>query len=267
MRTPKGITLVVFTGLFFSNVVGASAATKVIKPTAPDVSVISSIAGKGGKANLKISIVLPSNNSGSKILGSKIAAGGKSCTIKGTGTSCTIKSLKSGKEVNVTAQSKNKKGFGSKSSAVRYVVGAQTFNATVVTPANPNSSASPSASSPSSYSPAQSFNVTNVGSTWYRMSGTSGDNPNVNLIAGTTIAFQLSISGHPFRIRTSFNGSDYNLGLIHVASNGVESRGAAAQGKDSGTLYWQIPADLAGNYTYQCDYHPAQNGLIAVSAS
>ena len=90
-----------------------------------------------------------------------------------------------------------------------------------------------------------------------------GDNPTLYAISGTTIAFDLNCSGHPFVIETS-GGTAYNDGLLHVATNGTESTGASAQGKVSGILYWQIPIGTTGNYAYQCSFHPAMRGTITI---
>lgn len=88
-------------------------------------------------------------------------------------------------------------------------------------------------------------------------------NPTVYAISGTTIAFRLLVPGHPFLIQTS-GGVNYNSGLIHVDSDGIESYGSDAQGKTSGTLYWQIPFNTTGNYKYQCSIHSGMNGVITI---
>ena len=55
-------------------------------------------------------------------------------------------------------------------------------------------------------------------------------------------------------------------GLVHVALDGTESTGSDAQGKTSGTLYWQVPANISGNYQYQCTVHGSMQGTIVVKA-
>lgn len=92
----------------------------------------------------------------------------------------------------------------------------------------------------------------------------SGNNPTIYAISGTTIAFNLTNVGasHPFLIRQS--GSNYDTGLIHVADNGTVSTGTNAQGKTSGTLYWQIPQAASGTFGYQCLNHGAMVGVITV---
>jgi hypothetical protein len=110
----------------------AQAKAKVAKPSAPTVSAVSSSTPKKGKVNVTVTITLPASNGGSKITGSKVTAGGKTCTIKKTKTSCTIKSIKNGKLLSVYANSKNIKGFGSKSTRVAYIAGASAWPAAPV---------------------------------------------------------------------------------------------------------------------------------------
>ena len=68
---------------------------------------------------------------------------------------------------------------------------------------------------------------------------------------------------HPFQIETS-GGSAYDNGLVHVALDGTQTTGSSAQGKTSGTLYWQVPANISGNYAYVCTVHSSMAGTIVV---
>ena len=89
------------------------------------------------------------------------------------------------------------------------------------------------------------------------------DNPTIYAISGTTIAFNLAgASGHPFLIR--YSGANYNTGLVHVTTAGVVTTGTNAQAKQSGTLYWKIPAVISGTYGYLCQSHGGMNGTITV---
>lgn len=108
--------------------------------------------------------------------------------------------------------------------------------------------------------------VTNSGASAYRFDqyGTD-DNPTIYALNGTTIAFNLTASGHPFLIQTGA-GTLYNTGLVHVAIDGTVSLGANAQGKDSGTLYWKIPSAISGGYRYQCANHAPMVGSISIKA-
>lgn len=108
------------------------------------------------------------------------------------------------------------------------------------------------------------LDVTHSGSSAYLIDQYSGNNPAVYVTAGETIAFYLNnVTGHPFMIRLSSGGANYNTGLIHVATDGTVSTEANAQSKVSGTLYWKVPAVLAGNtYVYQCSNHSGMVGNI-----
>jgi plastocyanin len=92
----------------------------------------------------------------------------------------------------------------------------------------------------------------------------SGNNPSIYVISGTTIGFRLNVAGHPFLIR--FSGANYDTGLIHVTTAGVVTTGSSAQGKTSGTLYWQVPASISGTYGYLCSIHSGMAGLINVKS-
>lgn len=106
--------------------------------------------------------------------------------------------------------------------------------------------------------------VNNSGASAYLFDQYSGNNPTIYGINGTTIAFDLdAIAGHPFLIQTA-GGSNYDTGLVHVSSNGTVSTGSSAQGKESGTLYWKIPASISGTYRYQCSVHGSMVGSISI---
>ena len=107
--------------------------------------------------------------------------------------------------------------------------------------------------------------VTANGATAYRFDQYgSTDDPTIYAINATTIAFNLmGAGGHPFLIQDN-TGTNYNTGLVHVATDGTVSTGSNAQGKQSGTLYWKIPDSISGNYRYQCASHAAMVGTIVV---
>lgn len=99
----------------------------ITKPSSPTVVSVTSSKPKKGKVNVVVTISLPTVIGGSKITGSRVTAGGKSCSMKKLKTSCTIKNIKSGKALSVVAQSKNKRGFGGRSSSVNYVAGSAPY--------------------------------------------------------------------------------------------------------------------------------------------
>lgn len=107
------------------------------------------------------------------------------------------------------------------------------------------------------------LDVTNSGSAAYLFDQYTGNNPTLYALNGATIAFKLNVSGHPFLIQTGA-GSNYDTGLIHVATDGTVSTGASAQGKTSGTLYWKIPSTISGGYRYQCSVHAPMVGNITI---
>jgi hypothetical protein len=111
------------------------------------------------------------------------------------------------------------------------------------------------------------LDVTNNGASAYRFDqyGAAVDNPSLYVRAGETIAFNLNNAGHPFAIRVSSGGSNYDTGLTHVATDGTVSTGSSAQGKVSGSLYWKVPYELGGNtYVYQCTVHSGMVGNIVL---
>jgi plastocyanin len=107
------------------------------------------------------------------------------------------------------------------------------------------------------------LNVTNAGASAYLFDQYSGNNPTIYAIGGTTIAFKLNVTGHPFLIQNAI-GNNYNIGLIHVSTTGTVLTGASAQGQVSGTLYWKVPASISGGYRYQCSIHAPMVGSISV---
>ena len=102
----------------------------------------------------------------------------------------------------------------------------------------------------------------------YNFDQYAGDNPSIYVTAGETISFEL-IQGsmHPFAIRVSNGGSNYNTGLTHVDTDGTVTTGSGAQGKYTGKLFWKIPYEIAGNtYVYQCTNHSSMVGNIFIQS-
>ena len=100
---------------------------------------------------------------------------------------------------------------------------------------------------------------------YYSIDQYSGNNPTIYIRAGETIAFNLNVSGHPFMVRLSSGGSNYDTGLTHIATDGTVSTGSSAQGKITGILYWKVPYDIVGStYVYQCSVHSGMVGNIVI---
>lgn len=106
--------------------------------------------------------------------------------------------------------------------------------------------------------------LTNSGASAYLIANHPGNNPTIYVTAGDTVAFKLNASGHPLLIQT-FSGSNYDTGLVHVSTSGTTSTLSSAQGKDSGTLYWQVPINASGLYRYICQLHSVMVGAIVVT--
>ena len=108
--------------------------------------------------------------------------------------------------------------------------------------------------------------VTNSGASAYLIDQYTGNNPSIYVSGGETIAFHLNgISGHPFMIRVSSGGANYDTGLTHVANNGTVTTQSSAQGQVAGTLYWKVPFDIVGStYVYQCSAHAGMVGNVVI---
>jgi plastocyanin len=103
---------------------------------------------------------------------------------------------------------------------------------------------------------------------YYSIDQYNGNNPNIYVRAGDTISFGLNNAGHPFLIRVSGGGANYDTGLTHIATDGTTTTGSSAQGKVSGTLFWKIPYSIASNtYVYQCSIHSGMVGNIIIEAT
>jgi plastocyanin len=93
----------------------------------------------------------------------------------------------------------------------------------------------------------------------------SGDDPTIYVLGGTTIAFLLNEASHPFKLQEDIGSGfvDITAGLIHVTSAGTVTTNASAQGKTTGTLYWNVPITAAsGGYRYICGSHAGMTGTI-----
>ena len=108
--------------------------------------------------------------------------------------------------------------------------------------------------------------VTANGTTAYQFnSHYSGDDPTIFVLGGATIAFNLSEASHPFKLQHDVGGGfvDITSGLIHSTTTGTLTTDANAQGKVTGTLYWNVPVTAAsGGYRYICASHAGMSGTI-----
>jgi plastocyanin len=105
----------------------------------------------------------------------------------------------------------------------------------------------------------------NAGASAYLFDQYTGNNPDIFVRAGETLAFELNVTGHPFLIRETAGGTLYNIGLTHVSTTGIVTTDSSSQAQVSGTLYWKVPAELAGNnYVYQCQVHSGMVGNVVI---
>jgi plastocyanin len=108
--------------------------------------------------------------------------------------------------------------------------------------------------------------VTANGTTAYQFnSHYSGDDPTIFVLGGATIAFNLSEASHPFKLQedTGSGFVDISTGLIHSTTSGTLTTDTNAQGKVTGTLYWNVPVTAAsGGYRYICASHAGMTGTI-----
>ena len=102
-----------------------------------------------------------------------------------------------------------------------------------------------------------SISASNSGSSAYTLSGSdrngsvSGNNASVTLNVGDTVEFSVSVSGHPFWIKTT-NSTGTSDGASGVTNNGAQS----------GTVSWT--PDTSGTYYYICQFHSSMVGTITV---
>ena len=83
----------------------------------------------------------------------------------------------------------------------------------------------------------------------------SGNNVTVDTNVGDILNFVVSVSGHPFFIKTAATTG---------TGNQVSTPAATNQGSQSGTVSWT--PNTAGTYYYICQYHGSMVGTITVSS-
>ena len=96
------------------------------------------------------------------------------------------------------------------------------------------------------------YTVTNNGASDYVFNGVL--DPTLTLRRGTTYTFNLSVSGHPFYIKTvqgAGTGNAYNDG---VTTNGAET----------GVFTFAVPMTAPNTLYYNCSPHAAMTGTINI---
>ena len=81
---------------------------------------------------------------------------------------------------------------------------------------------------------------------------TSANDPDLYLQRGLTYIFRMDASGHPFFIRESAGGTNYNDGVVN---NGAET----------GDIVFTVPMNAPSTLVYQCSVHGGMVGNIYIS--
>jgi plastocyanin len=231
----------------------------VTRTDANTITIASTASGGGGGTVTDVSVVSSNGFAGTVASNTTTPAITLSTTLtgllKGNGTSLLVATADTDYQSPLPSQSGNSgrylttDGSGTLSWGV-VAAGATTFTTLTDVPAG--------LTIDKVYLPAITMLTVGVdGNVAYTFDQYAGNNPTIYAISGTTIAFNLAwtIGLHPFLIRSG--GVNYSTGLVHVTPGGVVSTGGAALGKNSGTLYWKIPAGASGTFQYVCSSHVA----------
>jgi len=117
--------LVSVTGLLSVSLLGVTpvAAAAVAKGTPPKPVVVLVKTAPQGKSYVKVTVMIEKQDALKvRIIDTKVTAGGKSCVIRAVANTCSISkvnSLKYGVNLQISAQARNVKGYGPRSSAIR----------------------------------------------------------------------------------------------------------------------------------------------------
>jgi plastocyanin len=229
----------------------------VTRTDANTITIASTASGGGGGTVTDVSVVSSNGFAGTVASNTTTPAITLSTTLtgllKGNGTSLLVATADTDYQSPLPSQSGNSgrylttDGSGTLSWGV-VAAGATTFTTLTDVPAG--------LTIDKVYLPAITMLTVGVdGNVAYTFDQYAGNNPTIYAISGTTIAFNLAwtIGLHPFLIRSG--GVNYSTGLVHVTPGGVVTTGGAALGKNSGTLYWKIPAGASGTFQYVCSSH------------
>ena len=214
MRKLWSIAIITSLGLSLAIAPTAQVRAETAKPSAPTITSRSSSTPKKGNVNVTVTISMPTSVGGSKITGSKVTAGGKSCTIAKTKTSCTIKSIKNDKNLIVVAVSKNINGLSSASKKVAYVAGSDSYTRANVV-----------ASSPVASSPVATATTISVAAIAGVTAPVAGATPVTTTTAGTGYTGTVAWSGSP----TAFNfATTYTAIITLTPTSGYTLTGVSA---------------------------------------
>ena len=115
---------------------------------------------------------------------------------------------------------------------------------------------------PAATSQTYTFSVTAPGSSYYIVTGAdkngavSGNNPAITCNVGDTLIFNVSVSGHPFWIKT----------IPTTGTNNTVSTGVTGNGNTSGSIIWDTSGANVDEYWYICQYHGGMAANIILEA-
>ena len=95
------------------------------------------------------------------------------------------------------------------------------------------------------------FSAVNNGAGSYTIDGLT--NPTLTVIRGCSYTFNVNAPGHPFWIKT-IQGTGAGNGVASVVGNGTAN----------GSITWTVPNDAPAALFYNCQFHGAMTGTIAV---
>jgi Cu/Zn superoxide dismutase len=103
----------------------------------------------------------------------------------------------------------------------------------------------------------KTYDVTNSGSSAYIFNGeglTDASNPDFTFKRGSTYTFNLSVSGHPFLIKSVEGTSTTNQ-----YDSGVTNNGAV-----TGSITFTVPSDAPNTLYYNCEFHGSMTGTLTI---
>ena len=95
--------------------------------------------------------------------------------------------------------------------------------------------------------------VVNNGMTSFTIDGAT--NPTLYLVRGKTYTFNVTSVNHPFWIKTVQGNGNQNGYAYGLSANGVQS----------GTIVFTVPALAPDTLYYNCEFHPVMTGVISIS--
>jgi plastocyanin len=100
----------------------------------------------------------------------------------------------------------------------------------------------------------KTYNVAVSGGLYSFSGDASGNNPNITVVKGSTLTWNVNSPGHPFWIKTAnVTGTDYAV-TSNITNNGTQS----------GTIIWNTSDVNTGTYYYICQYHSSMVGSITI---